>query len=177
MKSVFLMLFLCNKQHTYRCCFSVVSNIRILGCNCLPNFLTFISELYVINLHGTVCKETHQYSKQFLPGLTPTTDSRSLLRALLESIAFNMKLLQETMEEESDHTLQNIQWEKTTNRNISFSPWSNSLLRNSIMQDRRWRLQERLCGPTHLLTHKQEDSQVRRRMQRAFIITVSRVTL
>ncbi len=41
--------------------------------------------------------------------MTPNTGKKEMLRAILESIAFSMKLLQETMETESEHTLQNIQ--------------------------------------------------------------------
>ncbi len=42
-------------------------------------------------------------------GIRPQTGKKEMLRAVLESIAFTMKQLQETMEQESSYHLHNIQ--------------------------------------------------------------------
>eukprot|EP00095_Tigriopus_kingsejongensis_P001848 maker-scaffold10_size831480-snap-gene-7.25 protein:Tk01848 transcript:maker-scaffold10_size831480-snap-gene-7.25-mRNA-1 annotation:"glycerol kinase 5" len=52
-----------------------------------------------------------------LIGLSPKTTSPELVRAILESIAFTMKQLVQTFEEESDYQLKNIQIDGGVSRN------------------------------------------------------------
>ncbi len=67
------------------------------------------SVYFIPAFHGLRAPVLDPKAAAGIMGLKPNSGPKDTLRAVLESVAFTMKQVQETFERESDYKLQNIQ--------------------------------------------------------------------